>query len=117
MKKRKDLKGIVMKPMELSFGLKRYLCNMRGTNQTTYIVFNTIVDRIGTCDLVQESLAYRVFHVRSRWAMLKSKKDEEVKVGVLVALPYQFKEHPMFDGQCPKWLQTIESMSKEILGN
>jgi hypothetical protein len=30
--------------------------------------------------------------------MSKSKKDEEVKAGVLMTLPYQFKENPMLMG-------------------
>jgi hypothetical protein len=47
--------------MVLSFGLKRPLCNMSGAAQIAYIAFNIVVDRIGTRDLVQESLAYRVF--------------------------------------------------------
>jgi hypothetical protein len=75
------------------------------------------VDRIGTCDLVQESLAYRVFPIRSEWAIPKLEKEEGVKASVLVTLPYQFKEHPMFKGACPEWLGTIETMSNKILGN
>lgn len=50
-----------MRHMVLSFGLKRPLCNMSGASQIAYIAFNIVVDRIGTRDLVQESLAYRVF--------------------------------------------------------
>lgn len=70
------LKGIMMKPMELSFGLKRPLCNISGMAHTAYIVFNTILDSIGTHDLVQEFLAYRVFSIRSGWSMSKPKKTK-----------------------------------------
>jgi hypothetical protein len=47
----------VMRHMGLSFGLKRPLFNMSGAAQIAYIAFNIVVDRIGTRDLVQESLA------------------------------------------------------------
>lgn len=55
--------------------------------------------------------------MRSRWAMPKTKKDEEVKAGILITLPYQLKKHSLFKGPCPKWLGTIKTMSNEILGN
>jgi hypothetical protein len=64
-KKGDELNDIVMKPINISFGLKRLICNMSKAVQTTYIAFNIVVDRIETWDLVQEFLANRMFPVRS----------------------------------------------------
>jgi hypothetical protein len=55
--------------------------------------------------------------MRSGWSMPNQEKDEEVKSGLLVKLPYKFKEHPLFKRPCPEWFGTIELMSNTIFGN
>jgi hypothetical protein len=42
---------------------------------------------------------------------------EEVKPGVLITLPYCFKQQPSFKRSCPEWLESIEMVCNEILGN
>lgn len=59
--KRVEFKAIVMWLIKASFGLKSPLCNISGATQTTYVAFHTVVDNIGTRNLVQEFLANRVF--------------------------------------------------------
>jgi hypothetical protein len=49
--------------------------------------------------------------------MLKPKEKEQVKLEVLVKLPYKFKENPMFKQPCPERFETIEVMRNTILGN
>lgn len=115
-KKRDELNDIVMKPINISFGLKRLICNMSKAVQTTYIAFNIVVDRIETWDLVQEFLANRMFPVRSGWAMSKPKKgDEEVNTTILITLPYWFKDLPMFKRPCSEWLGLLRLCAMRFL--
>jgi hypothetical protein len=70
---------------------------------------------IGTRDLVQEYLANRVFSTLKEWNMPKLK--EEKKKNELVRLPYHFKFKKHFKEPCQEWLEMIEAMCNEILGN
>jgi hypothetical protein len=49
------------------------------------------------------------------WAM--PKLEREKKEGELVRLPYHYKFKKYFKAPCQEWLETIEVMSTEILGN
>jgi hypothetical protein len=77
--------------------------------------FRVITEHIGTRDLVQEFLAFRVFSTLKEWDMpkLKGKKREKE----LVRLPYYYKFKKHFKKPCQEWLDTIEAMCNEILGN
>jgi hypothetical protein len=77
--------------------------------------FRIVSEHIGTRDLVHEYLANRVFPTLRKWGM--SKLEEENKEGELVRLPYHFKFKKHFKEPCQEWLDTIEVMCNEILGN
>jgi hypothetical protein len=77
--------------------------------------FRVISDHIGTRDLVQEFLAFKVFPTLREWEM--PKLEEEKKKGELVRLPYHYKFKKHFKAPCQEWLDTIEIMCNEILGN
>jgi hypothetical protein len=64
---------------------------------------------------VQEFLAFKVFPTMKEWAMpkLEGKKKE----GELIRLPYHYKFKKHFKVPCQEWLDTIEVMCSEILGN
>jgi hypothetical protein len=49
------------------------------------------------------------------WAMPKLKGEK--KEGELIRLPYHYKFKKYFKAPCQEWLETIEIMSTEILGN
>jgi hypothetical protein len=108
---------LVQSPLELIFGETRPPCNMtpKGPTQIALVEFRVIAEHIGTRDLVQEFLAFRVFPTMKEWAMpkLEGKKKE----GELVRLPYHYKFKRHFKVQCQEWLDTIEVMCNEILGN
>jgi hypothetical protein len=70
---------------------------------------------IGTRDLVQEYLANRVFPTLKEWNMPKLKGEK--KKNELVRLPYHFKFKKHFKEPCQEWLEMIEAMCNEILGN
>jgi hypothetical protein len=77
--------------------------------------FRVIADYIGTRDLVQEFLAFRVFPTLKEWEM--PKLEGEKKKGELIRLPFHYKFKKHFNVPCQEWLDTIEVMCNEILGN
>jgi hypothetical protein len=64
---------------------------------------------------VQEFLAFRVFPTLKEWEM--PKLEGEKKKGELIRLPYHYKFKKHFKVPCQEWLDTIEVMCNEILGN
>jgi hypothetical protein len=77
--------------------------------------FRVVSEHIGTRDLVQEYLDNRVFSTLKEWSMPKLKGEK--KKNELVRLPYHFKFKKHFKEPCQEWLDTIEVMCNEILGN
>jgi hypothetical protein len=116
-KKREKLKTMVMTPLSLSFGLTRPLCRMTSGSpcQQAVAEFRVVAEQISTRDLVQEYLANRVSPTLSDWSMPKLKGTR--KKNELVRLPYRFKFEKQFKEPCQEWLQMIEAMCNEILGN
>jgi hypothetical protein len=112
-----EKKELVQIPLDLTFGLTRPLCDMlQGSPCRTAVgEFRVVSKHIGTRDLVQEYLANRVFPTLKEWNMLKLK--EEKKKNELVQLPYHFKFKKHFKEPCQEWLEMIEVMCNEILGN
>jgi hypothetical protein len=112
-----DKEKLVQSPLELIFGETRPPCNMtpEGPTQIALAEFRVIAEHISTRDLVQEFLAFKVFPTMKEWAMpkLEGKKKE----GELVRLPYHYKFKKHFKVPCQEWLDTIEVMCNEILGN
>ena len=112
-----DKEKLVQSPLELIFGETRPPCNMtlEGPTQIALAEFRVIAEHISTRDLVQEFLAFKVFPTMKEWAMpkLEGKKKE----GELVQLPYHYKFKKHFKVPCQEWLDTIEVMCNEILGN
>jgi hypothetical protein len=108
---------LVQSPLDLTFGLTRPLCNMLKGSPCREAVgeFRVVSEHIGTRDLVQEYLANRVFPTLKEWNMPKLKGEK--KKNELVRLPYHFKFKKHFKEPCQEWLETIEVMCNEILGN
>jgi hypothetical protein len=77
--------------------------------------FRIVTEKIDTRDLVQEYLANGVFPTLSEWNMPKLKGEK--KNNELVRLPYHFKFKKQFKEPCQEWLEMIEAMCNEILGN
>jgi hypothetical protein len=116
-KKREKLKTLVLSPLSLCYGLTRPLCLMSSGSpcQQAVAEFRVVTEQIGTRDLVQEFLAYGVFPTLSEWNMSKLKGEK--KKNELVRLPYHFKFKKQFKEPCQEWLEMIEAMCNEILGN
>jgi hypothetical protein len=111
-----DKEKLVQSSLELIFGETRPQCNMtpEGPTQTALAEFRIIAEHIGTRDLVQEFLAFKIFPTLKEWAMPKLEGKKE---GELIRLPYHYKFKRHFKVPCQEWLDTIEVMCNEILGN
>jgi hypothetical protein len=116
-KKRGKLMTMVMSPLSLSFGMTRPLCNMKlgSTCPLAKAEFRVVAEQINTRDLMQEYLANWVSPTLSEWSMPKLKGTK--KKNELVRLPYRFKFEKQFKEPCQEWLEMIETMCNEILGN
>jgi hypothetical protein len=116
-KKRGKQMTMVMCPLSLYFGMTRPLCNMHlgSACQLAEVEFRIVAEQIGTRDLVQEYLANRTYPTSSDWGMPKMKGTK--KKYKLVQLPYRFEFEKHFKQPCQEWLEMIETMCNEILGN
>jgi hypothetical protein len=116
-KKREKLMTMVMSPMRLSFRMTRPLCHMQlgSPCQLAEVEFRVVAAEISTRDLVQEYLVNMTFPTSSGWGM--PKKKEGGKKYELVRFPYRFKFEKQFKKSCTEWLEMIETMCNEILGN
>jgi hypothetical protein len=70
---------------------------------------------IGTRDLVQEHIAFRVWPLVENWEMPKDTVAESSEGG-LVRLKYTFRFREKFDDPDDDWLKCIEATSDELLG-
>jgi hypothetical protein len=70
-----DKEKLVQSPLELTFGETRPRCRMEVEGPTWAALgeFKIIAEHIGTRDLVQEFLAFRVFPTMKEWTMPKLK--------------------------------------------
>jgi hypothetical protein len=116
-KKRENLKTLVLSPLSLSFGLTRPLCRMTSGSpcQQAMAEFRVVFKQISTRDLVQEYLSNKTSPTLSEFSMPKLKGT---KKGLeLVRLPYRFKFEKQFKEHFQEWLEMIEIVCNEVLGN
>ena len=87
---REDIKGIIQRPIWSRFGIRRPSTSLGNDIQACQAAFNTVCTYIGTRDLVQEHIAYRVWPLASGWEMPKETAAGSSEGG-LVYLKYTFK--------------------------
>jgi hypothetical protein len=111
------LKTLVLSPLSLSFRLTRPLYHMTSGSpcQQAVVEFRVVAEQISTRDLVQEYLANRTYPTLSEFSMPKLKGTK--KGLALVRLPYRFKFVKQFKEPCQEWLEMIETVCNEVLGN
>jgi hypothetical protein len=83
--------------------------------QLAEVEFGVVAEQISTRDFMQEYLANWTYLTSSGWGMPKMKGTK--KKYELVRLPYRFKFEKLFKEPCQEWLEMIETMCNEILGN
>jgi hypothetical protein len=115
LKTREDIKDIIMRPVWQRFGLRKLKVEIDEAAEECQKAFGIVCSFIGTRDLVQEHIAFRVWLLVEQWEMPKetiSKSDE----GGLVRLKYTFRYEGKFIEPDDDWLKCIEATSDELLG-
>jgi hypothetical protein len=114
LKTREDIKGIIMRPIWQRFGLRRPKVEMDETAEECQRAFGAVCSFIGTRDLVQEHIAFRVWPLAEKWEMPKE-TVKETDEGGLVKLKYTFQYGDKFVEPDDDWLKSIETVSDELL--
>jgi hypothetical protein len=115
LKIREDIKDIIMRPIWQRFGLRRPKVEMDEAAEECQRAFGVVCSFIGTRDLVQEHIAFRVWPLAEKWEMPKE-TVRETDEGGLVRLKYTFKYGDKFIEPDDDWLKSIEAISDELLG-
>jgi hypothetical protein len=116
LKTREDIKDIIMRPIWQRFGLRRPKVEMDEAAEECQRAFNAVCSFIGTRDLIQEHIAFRVWPLAERWEMPKETVREPDEGG-LVRLKHTFKYRDKFVKPDDDWLKSIEAISDELLGS
>jgi hypothetical protein len=112
---REDIKGIIQRSIWSRFGIRRPATALGNEIETCQRSFNIVCTFIGTRDLVQEHIAYRVWPLVSNWEMPKEDAAGSSQGG-LVYLKYTFRYRDQFDEPNDDWLNCVEPTSDELLG-
>jgi hypothetical protein len=116
LKAREDVKEVIMRPIWSRFGLRRPKDEIDEATEACQKAFGTVCFFIGTRDLVQEHIKYRVWLLVESWEMPKETITESSE-GELVWLKYTFIYGDKFDEPNNDWLKCIEATSDELLGS
>jgi hypothetical protein len=115
LKTREDIKGIIMRPIWQRFGLRKPKVEIDEAAEECWRAFGVVCSFIGTRDLIQEHIAFRVWLLADKWEMPKETVSEPNKGG-LVRLKFTFKYGDKFVEPDDDWLKSIEAVSDELLG-
>jgi hypothetical protein len=116
LKTREDIKDIIMRPIWQRFGLRRPKVEMDEATEECQRAFGVVCSFIGTRDLIQEHITFRVWPLAEKWEMPKETVREPDEGG-LVRLKYTFKYGDKFVEPYDDWLKSIEAISDELLGS
>jgi hypothetical protein len=112
---RGDIKEIIQRPIWSRFGLRRPKVTIDQNDEACQKAFSNVCAIIGTRDIVQEHIAYRIWPLVENWDMPKDTIAESTEGG-LVRLKYTFRFRDRFDEPNDDWLKSIEAISDELLG-
>jgi hypothetical protein len=115
LKARKDIKEVIMRPIWSRFSLQRSKVEIDETVEACQRAFSTVCSFIGTRDLIQEHIAFRVWLLVESWEMPKETIIDSSEGG-LVRLKYTFRFGDKFDEPNDGWLKCIKDTSDELLG-
>jgi hypothetical protein len=93
---REDVRGVIQRLIWSRFGIRRPSITLGNEVQACQIAFNTICTYIGTRDLVQEQISYKVWPLANEWEMSKEAAAGSSQSGI-VYLKYTFRFRSQFD--------------------
>jgi hypothetical protein len=112
---REDIKEVIMRTIWSRFGLRKPKAEIDDAAEACQKAFGTACSFIGTRDLIQEHIAFRVLSLVENWEMPKEIITNSNE-GDLVRLKYTFRFGDKFDEPNDDWLKCIEAKSDELLG-
>jgi hypothetical protein len=112
---RKDVEAIIQRPIRSRFAIRRLLIASGNEVQACLMAFNTMCTYIGTRDLVQEHIAYKVWPLVNDWKIPKETAAGSSEGG-LVYLRYTYRYRSQFDEPNDDWLEVVDATSDELLG-
>jgi hypothetical protein len=115
LKAREDIKEVIMRPIWSRFGLRRPKVKIDDAAEACQKAFSIVCSFIGTRDLIQEHIAFRVWPLVESWEMPKETITNSSE-GDLVRLKYTFTFGDKFNEPNDDWLKCIEATSDELLG-
>jgi hypothetical protein len=115
LKEREDIKEIIMRPIWSRFGLRKSKVEIDEAAKACRRAFNIVCPFIGTRDLVQEHVAYRIWPLIDSWEMPKETITNPSEGG-LVRLKYTFRFGDQFFEPDDDWLKCVENTSDELHG-
>jgi hypothetical protein len=115
LKAREDIKDIIMRPIWQRFGLRKPKVEIDEAAEECRKAFGIVCSFIGTRDLVQEHVAYRIWPLVANWEMPKETISNPLECG-LVRLKYTFRFVDQFVEPDDDWLESVEATSDELLG-
>jgi hypothetical protein len=115
LKAREDIKEIIMRPIWSRFGLRKPKVEIDEVAEACQRAFSRVCTFIGTRDLVQEHVAYRIWPLVDKWEMPKETISNPNEGG-LVRLKYTFRFRDQFIELDDDWLKCVENTSDELLG-
>jgi hypothetical protein len=115
LKAREDIKEIIMRPIWSRFGLRKPKVEIDEAAEACRRAFSTVCSFIGTRDLVQEHVAYRIWPLIDNWKMPKETITNPSEGG-LIRLKYTFRFGDQFVEPDDDWLKCVENTSDELLG-
>jgi hypothetical protein len=115
LKAREDIKEIIMRPIWQRFGLRKPKVEIDEAAEGCQRAFDIVCSFIGTKDLVQEHVAYRIWPLVDNWEMPKETISNPNEGG-LVRLKYTFRFGDQFIEPDDDWLKCVENTSDELLG-
>jgi hypothetical protein len=115
LKAREDIKEIIQHPIWSRFSLRRPKVEIDDAVEACQRAFSTVCAFIGTRDLIQEHISFRVWPLVESWDMPKETTTDSSDGG-LVQLKYTFMFREKFDEPNDDWLKCIEATTDELLG-
>jgi hypothetical protein len=115
LKAREDIKDIIMRPIWQCFGLRKPKVEIDEAAEECRKAFGIVCSFIGTRELVQEHVAYRIWPLVANWEMPKETISNPLEGG-LIRLKYTFRFVDQFVEPDDDWLESVEATSDELFG-